>query len=183
LVFVPEAQWLTAEAERARYDYHANTPSNEGYVRFLGQVVDVVCGLVRPGTRVLDFGCGQQAVLAGLLRARGCEGVGYDPLYGTGADALTGRYDAIVLCEVIEHLRDPRAELTRLAACLRPGAPVVVRTRCYPSLAELPAWWYARDPTHINFFAPPTLALAAGLCGRSLHTTATPDIFIWAASE
>jgi hypothetical protein len=179
LVFVPESRWLTVEAERARYAHHDNTATNEGYARFLGEVADVVCGLTLPGARVLDFGSGEHAVLAGLLLQRGREGVAHDPLYDIGPDALRARYDAIVLCEVIEHLRDLRAELSNIVTCLAPGARVVVRTRCYPSIAELPSWWYARDPTHIRFFASRTLELAARLCGLRSRPTPLADVFVW----
>jgi hypothetical protein len=179
LVFVPEADWLPVAAERARYAHHDNTAANAGYVRFLGEVADVVCGLVGPGARILDFGSGEHAVLAGLLAQRGRACAAYDPLYGIGADALSARYDAIVLCEVIEHLRDLRGEIERIGACRAPGSVVVVRTRCYPSLAELPTWWYARDGTHIHFFAPRTLACAARLCGLACRSTPSPDVFVW----
>jgi SAM-dependent methyltransferase len=172
---------MTVEDERARYAHHDNTPTNEGYVRFLGQVADVVEGLVGPGMRILDFGSGQNAVLAGLLRARGHDCTAYDPLYGLGASALQATYDAIVVCEVIEHLRDPRGELRSLAACLAPAGRLVVRTRCYPSLDELGSWWYARDATHLNFFARRTLEVAAGLCGLSCRNTHQPDIFVWSS--
>ena len=179
LVFVLERQWVTVEDERARYAHHDNTAANEGYVKFLGQVAAVVEGLPEPEAPILDFGSGEHAVLTEMLRGRGLDCVAYDPRYGIGGDALHGRYDVVVLCEVIEHLRDLRAELARLAECLRPGGSIVVRTRCYPSVAELPAWWYARDPTHINFFAPAALAVAAALCDRVCQPTAEPDIFVW----
>jgi hypothetical protein len=182
LVFVPESQWTSVDDERARYAHHDNTPANEGYVRFLGEVADVVCGLVGAGACILDFGSGQAAVLAALLRERGRDCTAYDPLYGIGPDALAGRYEVIVLCEVIEHLRDLRSELTRLGGCLCPGGRVVVRTRCYPSLAELPSWWYARDPTHINFFTERTLEVAAGLVGLRCQRANPADLFIWSLS-
>jgi hypothetical protein len=60
-----------------------------------------------------------------------------------------------------------------------PGGRVVVRTQCYPSLAALPTWWYARDATHINFFAPVTLEVTASLCGLDSRGTPAPDIFVW----
>jgi hypothetical protein len=180
-VFVPEAGWLTVAAERARYAHHDNTAANAGYVQFLGEVADVVCGLVGPGARVLDFGSGEHAVLTGILTQRGRECTAYDPLYGIGAGALAARYDVIVLCEVIEHLRDLRVELERIGKCRGPDAVVVVRTRCYPSLAELPTWWYARDPTHVHFFTPRTLAHAARLCGLACRSTTTPDVFVWSS--
>jgi SAM-dependent methyltransferase len=183
LVFVPEARWLSIEAERQRYAHHDNTTANEGYLRFLGEVADVVCGLAGPGSRVLDFGSGEHAVLTGLLNRRGRHSVAYDPLYGHGPDALGARYDAIVLCEVIEHLHDLRAELSNIAACLGPGARVVVRTRCYPSIAGLASWWYARDPTHLRFFTARTLDVAARLCGLASKPTPLADVFIWSPSR
>lgn len=177
---MPEAQWLSVDDERARYAHHDNTATNEGYVRFLGEVVDVVDGLVAPGARVLDFGSGEHQVLVRLLRERGHAGVAYDPLYGIGPEALGEQYDVIVLCEVIEHLRALRGELAKLAQSLCSGGRIVVRTRCYPSLAEIPEWWYTRDPTHINFFAQGTLDVAARLCGLACgQAPGTADIFVW----
>jgi 2-polyprenyl-3-methyl-5-hydroxy-6-metoxy-1,4-benzoquinol methylase len=180
LVFVPEAHWLSVDDERARYAHHDNTAANAGYVKWLGQVANVVAGLAAPGARVLDFGSGENAILTGLLREHGYDCTAYDPLYGMGVESMSGRHDVIVLCEVIEHLRDLRQEIVRLADRLQPAGAVVVRTQCYPSVAELATWWYARDATHINFFAPRTLELAASLCGLRSFPTAAADIFVWA---
>jgi len=181
LVFVPRDFWVSAGEERARYAHHDNSPSNEGYVKFLGQVADVVAGLGTGQARVLDFGSGENAVLAQLLRQRGFDCAAYDPIYDLGQAALRDRYDIVVLCEVIEHLRDLRGEMQLLKDCLGPGGRVVVRTQCYPSVAGAPAWWYARDATHLNFFAQRTLEFAASLCGLRCLRTGQPDIAVWAA--
>lgn len=181
LVFVPREFWLNANEERARYAHHDNSPSNEGYVKFLGQVADVAVGLGTGPARVLDFGSGENEVLAEILRLRGFDCVAYDPLYGTGRSALRDRYDVVVLCEVIEHLRDLRAEILSLKECLGPAGRIVVRTQCYPSVAGVTSWWYARDATHLNFFAEQTLEFAAGLCGLRCLRTSEPDIFVWAS--
>ena len=176
---MPEAQWVTVAAERARYAHHDNVGTNQGYVAFLGQVADTVSSLTAPDATVLDFGSGENHVLTDILNDRGRRCRAYDPLYGLGGDALLEKYAVVVMCEVIEHLRDLRAELARVGGCLRSGSHVVVRTRCYPSLTEIPSWWYARDITHINFFAPRSLEHAAGLIGRSNQATQLPDIFVW----
>jgi SAM-dependent methyltransferase len=177
---VPEAQWLTVDDERARYAHHDNTAANAGYLEWLGQVAKVVAALAAPGARVLDFGSGENAILTALLRERGYLATPYDPVYAIGTQALADRYDVIVVCEVIEHLRDLRGDLARLAGCLQPAGHVVVRTQCYPSVEGVATWWYARDATHINFFAPRTLDLAARSCGRAQHPTELPDVFVWA---
>ena len=179
LVFVPTEYWTTAPDERARYARHDNTENNPGYVRFLGETANVVASMAKPGARILDFGAGENAVLTGLLRRQGHDCTAYDPLYGLGTAALSERYDVVVICEVIEHLRELREELLVLGKCVRPNGGIVVRTQCYPSLTELPTWWYARDATHINFFAPQTLVFAAGLRGMTCETTAHPDLTVW----
>jgi len=181
LAFVPSRFWTTLTEERARYGHHDNRESNPGYVRFLGEVADVVMDLARPGARarILDFGAGENAVLTRLVQQRGFDCTAYDPLYDLGKTALAGRYDVVVLCEVIEHLRDLRGEIIAVGRCIEPGGCMVARTQCYPSVAEIPAWWYARDPTHLQFFAPKTLAFAAGLCGLGCEPTERPDITIW----
>jgi SAM-dependent methyltransferase len=42
------------------------------------------------------------------------------------APEMTGRYDAIILCEVLEHLHDPAQALRTLRACLGPKGKVFV---------------------------------------------------------
>lgn len=182
LVCVPPAYWLSVDDERTRYGHHDNAPTNRGYVDFLNEVVTVVADVASPGARILDFGAGENAVLTELLRQRGWQCTAYDPIYGIGQRAFSERYDVVVLCEVIEHLHNLRAELVRIAGCLAPLASVVVRTRCYPSLAAIPTWWYARDPTHVNLFSQKALAYAAELCRARLRTTASPDLFVWTRS-
>lgn len=177
LVFVPETQWFSVEDERTRYGHHDNTAGNAGYLRFLGEVADVVARIASPPARVLDFGSGEHAILTELLRERGYAATAYDPVYGLGMDALASRYDVVILCEVIEHLRDLRGELERVRVALAEGGRVIVRTRCYPSLESLPTWWYARDPTHINFFSPHALDVAAAYCGLACKATDAPDLF------
>ncbi len=176
---MPTEYWITPTDERARYAHHDNTPSNSGYIRFLGQVADVVAGIDKPGVRVLDFGAGENAVLTGLLRHQGYDCVAYDPLYGLGRAALADRYPIVVVCEVIEHLRELRETIQTLGKCLAPDGRIVIRTQCYPAVADIPSWWYARDATHINFFAPKTLAFAASLCGLRCQARPHSDIVVW----
>ena len=178
---MPTDFWVSESDERARYAHHDNSLSNQGYVKFLGQVADVVAGLGTAKARVLDFGSGENAVLVNLLRQRGFDCAAYDPIYGLGQTALRDRYDIVILCEVIEHLRDVRGEMRLLKDCLGPAGRVVVRTQCYPSVAAVPTWWYARDATHLNFFSQRTLEFAASLCSLRSLRTGEPDIFVWAA--
>jgi SAM-dependent methyltransferase len=65
-----------------------------------------------------------------------------------------GRYDAVTLFDVFEHLLDPAEGLRAAASCLRPGGLLLVST------ADMDAWtwrmaggrhWYLQTPQHLSF--------------------------------
>jgi len=178
LVFVPDGEHLTVEAERSRYDRHDNTPSNLDYRRFLSELADAVDQLDLGSGTILDFGAGKHAVLTQLLQERGRRARDYDPLYDRGLDALAERYDLVILCEVIEHLRDLGGELTKLQSCLRPGGRVLLRTQIYPAVDNIADWWYSRDPTHLNFLSRDTVATVAALLHKTAVTALADDLFL-----
>ena len=190
LVSVPPKYWLSVDDERARYELHDNNMSNAGYVKFLSQVVDVATRVVddvvtdnclKTGLKVLDFGCGKEAVACQLLKDKSIDCYGYDPLYGRTLPepvSKSGQYDIIILCEVIEHLRDIKRELTRINELLREGGVIILRTQIYESPLSFPSWWYARDLTHINFFSEKSLSAAAGMMGKRFEKTEVSDIFL-----
>ena len=123
----------------------------------------LVLAAVPDGARVLDVGCAT-GYLAERLIARGCEVVGVeaDP---AAADLARGRGIEVVVGDVLEHLRDPRATLVDARSLLSSGGRVV---------ASLPnvAVWHARrelacgrfphedhgifDRTHLRFFTRAT---------------------------
>ena len=178
LGFVPDEHWLSVDDERRRYQFHDNAPGNAGYRRFLGQVTDVVAALTPRPTSILDFGSGELAVLTGLLIDRGHACTAYDPLYGLGSPA--GTYNLVILCEVLEHLRDLRGELHALRGRLARDGRVLVRTQPYPAVDEIPAWWYSRDSTHINFAAPETFTAMLPLLNLTRVERPADDLFLLA---
>ncbi|MBN1128350.1 MAG: class I SAM-dependent methyltransferase [Chitinispirillaceae bacterium] len=163
LVFVPPEQYVSVEEEKKRYDRHDNAADHDGYRKFLSEVAVVAARENGPHGRILDFGCGKNAVLTAMLREQGFDCVPYDPLYGIGAGALSGRYAQVIACEVVEHLRGLREELLAIGKALLPGGAAVLRTRCYPSLEAFRSWWYKDDCTHINFFRRETVGVVAAL--------------------
>lgn len=97
-----------------------------------------------------------------------------------------GRYDAIVLGDVLEHLRDPRAILERVSRHLKPGGKILISI---PNVANiwvrlnllLGSFNYTRsgilDETHLHFFTLKTsheLARASGLDVVSTRATPIP---------
>jgi len=116
-----------------------------------------------PGLAVLDYGCGDGAMLPDLLAAVGPTGrvEGFDPtpdalsvarealarrrlnvqLYTETAAVPTESFDRVVCCDVIEHVLDPKHLLQEIHRVLAPGGLAVLTTPV--RLNEFP-----EDPNH-----------------------------------
>lgn len=178
LVFVPESGHVGIEDEKNRYALHENSPNHEGYVRFLSDLAKVVVKETPVFGCILDYGSGQRAVFTRLLQGRGYICTAYDPLYKIGKDALGKIYDTVVLCEVVEHLRDLQKELVNIKKAAGKTGKIIIRTQLYPSLENFAGWWYKNDITHVNFFNGRSLAKLAAMLGREKILTCGPDIFV-----
>ncbi|CAN5687177.1 class I SAM-dependent methyltransferase [soil metagenome] len=159
LVYLSPHQRLDAGSERARYEKHRNDPADPGYRAFLGQVVEPLVARLTPGATGLDFGCGPEPALAGMLAERGFPTRTHDPFFAPDPEALAGadRYDFITCTETAEHLFEPGPEFERLARLIRPGGWLAVMTELVPHDVPFASWYYARDPTHVVFYRETSL--------------------------
>lgn len=156
LIHLDRRQLPTAEQERKRYQHHQNSLADEGYVRFLMKAVSPSLPYLRPGMKVLDFGCGPRPVLSHLLRRdyhTPCDY--YDPFFYPYLPPL--HYDFIFSTETFEHFFFPAASLDKLYALLNPKAYLCVMTQCWDSLEHFEDWWYRRDSTHVCFYHANTI--------------------------
>ncbi len=168
LVFVAEDEFVTLKQERDRYDLHNNTEEQDGYAAYLGSVADELRHIPIEKPTVLDFGCCHEYVLTKILKRRGIDCRAYDPLYDIGIENLKSKYDVVILCEVLEHLRYIQAELELLKSLLRSPGYLLIRTEFYSSSQDIASWWYANDITHVSFFNEISLKVMAQLLDRKL---------------
>jgi len=178
LIFVPARDHVCGDEEKSRYDLHDNSACHEGYVRFLNEIVTIIEAQCSPSDHLLDYGSGKNSVLSRILKERGYGCTAYDPLYGIGAGALAKSYDAIILNEVIEHVRDLRNEALLIKKAAGNTGTIIIRTRRYPSLDTFSGWWYKNDITHINFFSRQTLTHFAAMVGRENVLPCGENIFL-----
>jgi 2-polyprenyl-3-methyl-5-hydroxy-6-metoxy-1,4-benzoquinol methylase len=152
------------------------------------RLLDLV-GRQVPGGRLLDAGCGH-GLLLDEARARGFEVMGLEisrhaaaHARGLGLEVLEvpleefavpadGRFDAIVLADVIEHLADPQAALDRCVELLAPGGVLCVVTPDPASLVARFAGsrWWGFLPAHT--FLLPRRTLRELLSARGLVVSA-----------
>jgi Methyltransferase domain len=117
---------------------------------------------LRHGT-FLDW-AGGYGTLTRLMRDRGYDFLHQDPMAtnlfaeGHSLDEIEGRrFDLVTAFEVLEHLADPRSELTPVAATTD---RLLATTHLVPDPAPLPQdWWYytLESGQHISFYTRESL--------------------------
>lgn len=169
LTFVPAAQHLSPEAERARYATHQNSPGDAGYRAFLDRLLAPLAERLPAGARGLDFGSGPGPTASVMMRERGFVMTDYDPFFAPDESVLASPYDFLVCTEVVEHLGRPIEAFQRIDGLLSPGGFLGVMTGVLEDDSAFPAWWYHKDPTHVAFYRPETLDWIARRFGWTLE--------------
>lgn len=149
--FVGPETFLSPEKEKERYCLHQNSIEDQGYLDFLNQVVQPVMPFLKPGMRILDYGCGPTPALQHLLNQIGFSCEIYDPFFYPNIPQ--GKFDVIFSTEAFEHFFAPGKEIEKLANLLNPGGLLGIMTLFYPENEEdFYKWYYLRDPSHVCFY-------------------------------
>jgi len=147
-----------------RHEWESGSVLGGNYHRDYGPIHDAVVGLILPGSRVLDIACG-----AGLLcrkikekvpdaRVLGVDFAEYTIQQNEARDRDLGveyrcvdirnclstigaQFDAITMCEILEHLEQPEAVVAEAFKLLRPGGRFILSC---PHDDAIP------DPEHIR---------------------------------
>jgi SAM-dependent methyltransferase len=179
LIFVPSELWLSPEEEKARYANHENGADNPDYARYLTGISHEIDRVPITYPRILDFGSGTEYVLTRVLRKRGFECEPYDPVYNLGEEHLSSRFDIVIICETIEHVKDIQKELLLLRRVCKPEGYILVHTELYPGNQDFLHWWYALDQTHIIFFNTTTMSEVSHLLKRGIFYTNNKNVLIF----
>jgi len=157
---------LSLTEEKKAYDHHQNSLENEGYVQMFENFLDFFWTEITCKKEFLDFGSGPTPVLSELLKRRGATVTCYDKFYQPNTPFKQHSYDAITSTEVFEHLKDPLSVLSLFHGILKPQGIVALMTLFHANnQTHFKEWWYKRDPTHITFYTPKTIAIMADICG------------------
>jgi SAM-dependent methyltransferase len=141
------------------------------------QIVDLVSPHVPTDQRIADIGCATGGLLAEFKRRGYANVTGFDPspdcaeiarrLYSIEVkqgtikqlDAITDRFDLVILTGVLEHLGDVDASLKLLIPLLKPDGQIYFEV---PDASSYDQWFSAPfqffSMEHVNFFSPKSLA-------------------------
>jgi 2-polyprenyl-3-methyl-5-hydroxy-6-metoxy-1,4-benzoquinol methylase len=154
------------------------------------------CGLIRPGARMLDIGCGYGFLLDRLRRGLGLEVTGVELSQSEteyaratlnldvrgGIEAFTEEtFDCIGMWEVIEHIAEPVAFLQTVMKRLKPGGILSLTTDNFRSkivdrLGDRFPKWIPHQ--HVSLFDPASLRRLINAMGN-LKVEATYSFTPW----
>ena len=165
---------LSPSEEYNRYLLHDNDKS-EGYFKYQEKFYfEIKNYLVN---KVLDYGCGNNHMLVNVMEKYGLKSSYYDLYFYNNTNYEKDRYKAIILEEVIEHLKDPIEVLTHLYNLLETGGNFIIRTR-FVSDELNHDWWYLRDSTHISFFSVKTFIFLCSIFNMKIIYCNDIDVII-----
>lgn len=150
-VYMDENDRLNADDEKKRYSFHQNSIDDEGYVTFLGRVIEPMMKYLSAGMKGLDYGCGPNPVLAQIIKDKGFECDFYDPFFFPQCD-FGAKYDFIFATECFEHFFNPRHELDKICTMLNSDGRLGIMTEFLPQNTDFADWYYKNDPTHVCFY-------------------------------
>lgn len=159
----PVGEAMVLRSKRATADHYLDLLAAAG-VASRGQLLEIGCGAGNflrqaaqrgfnvTGVEYSPFACERARA---TLEGRGRVLHGEIGVLAAERDA----YDVCVLCDVIEHVRDPGAFLREIFRLLRPGGVLLVVT---PSLGSwsarlLRSSWMEFKAEHLYYFAPATI--------------------------
>lgn len=180
------AMYADASSDAMAYDYEANAAwalARKWLCARLDHRQDVA---------VLDVGCHTGRFLGGLPEAWQRHGIesACEPsrvareqqnvkIIGARIEdidaAWTGKFDAVTLFDVIEHLPDPGAGIAQAARLVKPGGVLLI------SSGDLDAWtwrwlgachWYLQTPQHLSVISRPFLRHMANRHGLEVGDVA-----------
>ncbi len=197
----PDDHWLRGDDPAETLSRYLDQQS-KAYSRVKNRFMRQLLGEVA-GKRLLDFGCGGGLLAVEAARAGAAQVVGVDaePSILAAAGLLAarrgvgsrlrlicrdrlplpadhGRFDAVIVKDVLEHIPEDISFLKSAARLLLPGGSLVVATQNawslnflleggYRRLVRRERHWCGWDPTHLRFYSPRSLRAAlraAGLC-------------------
>jgi 2-polyprenyl-3-methyl-5-hydroxy-6-metoxy-1,4-benzoquinol methylase len=147
---------MNAADERAYYDLHENSPTDQGYRTFLSRLARPLLDRLTTGMKGLDYGCGPGPALSIMMRESGMIMEDYDPIYNNQTPIDEQIFDFVTCTEVVEHFREPSSDWLKLTNRVKPGGWLGIMTKLVISRERFATWHYKEDPTHVAFYSPAT---------------------------
>ena len=176
-IFVAKMYHLSDAEEKSRYDTHNNDPNDHRYRHFLSQLLVPLLERIQQKSNGLDFGSGPGPTLSLMLEECGHSVDLYDKFYANDISVFEKKYDFITATEVVEHLSEPMAEISRLIEMLNNQGHLAVMTQILTPQIDFSSWYYKNDPSHIGFFTKKSLSFLASYLNIEVYFISERVVF------
>ncbi len=184
LVFKNPETFLSDDEDVVRYSSHQNISTDQGYLDFLGKLVQPLKPFLAPHFKALDFGCGPGPTLSILLEELGGHVENFDPIFFPDAHLLLPEtYDVVTSTEVVEHFKMPQQDWEKLISLVKDNGLLAIMTQVYSKEIDYKSWWYKNDPTHIVFYQKETFHYLANTYHLEILYTDNKSITIFKKKE
>jgi 2-polyprenyl-3-methyl-5-hydroxy-6-metoxy-1,4-benzoquinol methylase len=164
--------------------------------------------LIRPNDRILDFGCGPGTLTARLLQfsdeitgvdisqefirlAQGKNGVegkkiDFKQIDGNNLDCLTalGKFDVVLMFDVVHHLENPTHTLSNLSNCLKEGGILAIfEPNCLSPAIFIMHLMDSNERGLLRFHRPSTYSRLLEQTGFQLNYSSFNSIVIGPANK
>lgn len=156
-VLLSHACYISAAAEKQRYEFHHNDVNDPDYRKFTNPITTRILEDFTSVHYGLDYGCGTGPIISSELRKKDYKVALYDPYFKPDEEVLNQEYDYIFCCEVMEHFHEPAKEFERLASLLLPKGKLYCKTSLFSGETDFRNWYYKNDPTHVFFYTRESL--------------------------
>ncbi|PIY11070.1 MAG: 2-polyprenyl-3-methyl-5-hydroxy-6-metoxy-1,4-benzoquinol methylase [Flexibacter sp. CG_4_10_14_3_um_filter_32_15] len=155
--------YLNNLQEKDVYSEHQNDVNDIRYQNFTSPITNVILEKFTSQHLGLDYGCGTGPVISKVLYDKGYKVELYDPYFYPNENYLNHKYDYIFSCEVFEHFYNPKQEIEKLLAILKPTGALLVMTHIYDFETDVnfKDWYYRKDPTHVFIYTVKTIQFIA----------------------
>ena len=168
---------LSDAEEKSRYDTHNNDPNDHRYRHFLSQLLVPLLERIQQKSNGLDFGSGPGPTLSLMLEECGHSVDLYDKFYANDISVFEKKYDFITATEVVEHLSEPIAEISRLIEMLNNQGHLAVMTQILTPQIDFSSWYYKNDPSHVGFFTKKSLSFLASYLNIEVYFISERVVF------
>lgn len=155
--------YLSKQEEKKQYLLHNNDINDQRYKNFTSPITNYVLKNYSQHHLGLDFGSGTGPVISSVLKEQNYKVILYDPFFCPDQSFIKNQYDYIILCEVLEHLYNPRKELKRLISLLKKGGVLLIMSLLYRPDISFQNWHYRNDPTHVFILQNETIEYLTNL--------------------
>jgi len=155
-IFVDPKNRLSFDIQATVYKTHQNNLESKQYQEYILTCIRPLDSRLKSNMIGVDFGSGPSSILKQELAKKEIAVFEYDPIFHPSLNLHA--VDFVACIESLEHFHSVSDELDSMIRLLKREGLVLIKSQFHTTANDFKDWYYHRDPTHIFFWSPNTVA-------------------------